>query len=218
MEVKVPTQELLTRFKTLTSEVDVELGRLRSEKDRLEQAVDTLADATIKVSIHAQECDALRIVGEILREGIRERLERLVTLAVRSVFGRDDLRFELKMELSKGQMTATPMLASMFKGEELLLPVKDAKGGGLVNVVSFVLQVVVLVLTKPKVARTMFLDERFKNVRDEIDKVGELLQKLHEMADVQFVVITKERALANSADRVFWMERDEDGAATVRVE
>jgi hypothetical protein len=202
----------------LTTKVDIARGEANARKVRYEQVVEQLADATVRSSLHARECDALRIVSDILRESIKARVERLGTLAVQSVFGREDLRLELKMDLSKGQMTAVPMLASEFRGEEILLPVKDAKGGGLVNVVSFILQVVVLVLTRPAVAKTIFLDERFKNVRDEIDRVGELLQKLHEMIGLQFVVVTKERAIADAANRVFWMERDETGAATVRVE
>jgi len=209
---------LTQRFKTLVTNVNVAVGRLKAERDRLTEEKRSLEKVSSQAVLYGAECDALRVVGEVLRERIRERVERLVTLAVRSVFGREDLRFELKMELARGQMTARPMLVTKFRNEEILLNVLDGKGGGLVDVVSFVLQVIVLVLTKPAVTKTMFLDERFSHVRDEIGKVSELLATLHEMTGIQFVVVTKEQVLADGADKVFRMDKDAEGVARVRVE
>ena len=170
--------ELESQYADLMSYMAGKAGELRSVQSRRDRLAIELEEHTIAVVLYTDECEILRITGEILREGIKKRVENLVTSAIRSVFGREDYRFELEMELKRGQMTATPMLINEFRGTEIRQPVMDSHGGGLVNVISFVLQAVVLALTRPKLRKMIFLDETFKNVRDEIGAVGTLLRKL----------------------------------------
>jgi len=204
--------ELKKEFDGLRRWLEGKEGERRVVKKRLDDTVKKLDEATEMVGLHNLECETLKVASDLLRETIRERVENLATSALRSVFDRRDYRLELDMKLKYGQMTATPMLVSEFRGAEIRQPVLEAHGGGLVNVVSFVLQVVVLALTRPNLRRIMLLDEAFKNVRDEIGNVATLLRKLHEITGIQFVVITKEQALCDAADIVYDVTKASDGA------
>jgi len=209
------TAEYRQRYQTLTSKTDIEQGKLEAYKETLDGLRVKIQKVEKAVELHGHECDALRIVSEILRERIRARVEHLTTLAVRSVFGKDDYRFELEMEPKRGQMTATPMFASRFKDQEIVVPVKDARGGGIVNVVSFVLREVVRALTRPRVAPVSIGDETFKNVsREYLPKIAQLLQKLHDTTGVQFIIVTHKSELAEIG-KVFHVSKDAEGLTIV---
>lgn len=204
-------QECLTRFSEHSTWATRKAGELDAARKMLKDSQKMLDKADKDVALHEEECNVLRIMGELLRERIKKRVENLVTLALRSVFQNQDYRFELDMELKRGQMNAIPMLISKFKGKYIKQPVLDGHGGGPADIIMFVLQAVVLVLTHPRLARTMLLDERFAHVRDEIGNVATLLRKFHEITGIQFVIITKEQELCEAADKVYDVSKATDG-------
>ena len=107
------------------------------------------------------------------------------------------------------------MLTSDFNGKEIEMPLIDGHGGGLVNVAAFVLQTIVLVLTRPRLKRTLILDERFANLfRGNLPKVSELMRKLHEVTGTQFILVTQRPELAEYADKVFKV-RSEKGKTII---
>ncbi len=195
---------IISSFEELVKKVERRSGALEAAKADLKTLEQNLNTAETAVVLHAGECDVLKLISDILRERIKERVEHLVTMGLRSVFERPDYRFELDMDLKRGQMTATPMLVSLFGDIEIKTPVMDSHGGGLVNVTAFILQAVVLALTKPKLAQVMMLDERFKNVsRNFLHNITELLKKLHEVTGIQFVLVTQRPELAQDADMIY---------------
>lgn len=209
-------QEQLTRFSELTTWATRKTGELDIIRKTLKENEVVLANATKAVTLHAEECTVLKIMGELLRERIKKRLENLVTLALRSVFQNNDYRFELDMDLKRGQMIATPMLISRFKGEEIRQTVLNGHGGGPADIIMFVLQAVVLVLTHPKLNRIMLLDERFSHVRDEIGDVAVLLRKFHDITGIKFVIITKEKDLCEAADKIYDVTKISDGTTVFK--
>ena len=93
----------------------------------------------------------------------------------------------------------------------------DAHGGGVVNVAAFVLQVIVLALTKPKLAKVMMLDESFRNVsREYLSRVAELLKKLNKITGIQFILVTHKHELAEDADKIFEVKKDENGKTIIK--
>jgi len=207
----------LQTYSRLTAEVNRRTGELAAAKKDLREADSKLIEASQSAELHSHECDALRIAEELLRERVRNRVEKLVTMALKSVFG-DGYRFWLDLDHKRGQATATPMIEFPFKGNKVSAAVQDAKGGGIVNVTGFVLQTVVLVLTRPKLARVVVLDEIFKNVsREYLPKVAELLQTLSKLTKVQFILVTHKLELSATADRVFNVTKTKDGITKVGI-
>jgi len=194
-------------------------GRKEAAVEQRDRSVADLEQASSQVVMLGKECDALRVVGELLRESVKAKVEKLVTTALRSIYGRDDYEFVMEFELQRGQMTATPMLRSTFKGETITVPVSDAHGGGIVNVVAFVLRVVVLVLTRPQLQRVIIADESFRNVsREYLPRVAEFLRSLHDVTGVQVVMVTHQPEMIEAADKVYRVTKDEDGVTKVKEE
>ena len=206
---------LLTRYDSLTKDVSSREGELRAAVKLFKAEKESLKENERLAEIHGEECDVLRIVGELLRERIRQRVETLVTMALRSVFG-PDYRFWIEMSHKRGQAVAVPMVEFMFRGKEVSVPVQDAKGGGIVSVTAFVLQLVVLTLTRPKLERVMVMDERFRHVsREYLPKVAELLKKLSDITGMQFILVTHKDEFSENADRVFRVSKTDEGVTEI---
>lgn len=212
-------ETLRQRSKTLGSEVERLRGRQQAADEAAAKSATALATVTEDVELFGRECDALRTIGELLRENVKAKVERLVTTALRSIYGREDYEFVLEFELQRGQMTATPMLRSRFREDVITVPVQDAHGGGIVNVVAFVLRVVVLVLTRPALQRVIVADESFRNVsREYLPRVADFLRSLHDITGVQVVMVTHQPEMIEAADRVYRVTKDGAGVTVVREE
>lgn len=203
-------------YDDLNREAQRRAGELAAARKDLGQHEADLKAWQEKVELHGEECDVLRIVGELLHERVRQRVEVLVTMALRSVFD-SDYRFWIDMDHKRGQAVATPMIEFTFRGNPVSVEAKDAKGGGIVGVTAFVLQLVVLTLTRPRLARVMVLDERFRHVsREYLSKVAQLLKKLSDITKIQFILVTHKTEFVDSADKVFNVSKTGEGVTVIR--
>jgi DNA repair exonuclease SbcCD ATPase subunit len=126
------------------------------------------------------------------------------------VFGRD-YTFRFEWDTKRGQSVAVPVVTLDGVDADPL----DAHGGGLVDVVAFVLRVVVATHARPALRRFMVLDEPFRHLSAEhTDGVGYLLRRLAETTGWQFLVVTHQRELAAHAD-VAYVVRLHNGATVL---
>ena len=87
---------------------------------------------------------------------------------------------------------------------QLEADIADAHGGGLVNIVSVIYQILVLSLVKPRQRRVLFLDEPFRNVSEEyLEATAEFVRQLNEKLGIQIVLITHRKQLADIADKAY---------------
>jgi DNA repair exonuclease SbcCD ATPase subunit len=207
----------VSRIKVLSIKLAGDRGRLEAAREDLADKEMRLEAARAASVLHADECEILKRMGEILRDRTKRRVEALGTQALVSVFGREDYALKLDMDLKRGQMTCTPMIVSKFRGKDIEVPVQDAHGGGLVNVVSFVLRVIVIVLTRPRLERWLLADEPFPNLSSGYQhRVGQLVRHLSEMCGMQFAIVTQHEEFAEEVDRVFEVWK-EDGVTKLGV-
>lgn len=193
-------------------------GRLDHIEGRLCTVEQELAEARLTLGVAETAGEILKVASEVRREEVRKKVESLVTMAIRSVFGREDYRFEFDIKEKRGQIVARPMLISKFRDEELTASVQDGHGGGLVDVCAFVLQVIVICLVKPSIRRVYVGDESFKHVSGEyLHNVSALLSKLHSMLELQIILVTHKAELAEQADKVFGVSLDENGVTHIKT-
>ena len=89
--------------------------------------------------------------------------------------------------------------------------IMEARGGGLVNVSSFLLQMLTLLSTRPQLRRLLILDESFSNLSiDFLPQLALLLWRMCLEGNFQMIVITQtgKEILAMTADMAyrFWLE------------
>jgi chromosome segregation ATPase len=137
-------------------------------------------------------------ISQDMRQEIKSLFDRIVTVAVQSVFD-ESLEFYIKIDEEKSEA----IFLLRKDGEDH--PILDFVGEGLVDVISFALRICVLLISrKPKV---VVLDEPFRF----LDKArhplaSEMMKKLSLELKIQFLVVSHSPELIEEGDRIFRVE------------
>ncbi|MHA1592372.1 MAG: hypothetical protein ACTSUP_07875 [Candidatus Heimdallarchaeaceae archaeon] len=147
--------------------------------------------------------DIMSAVGIISQEEIKNVIETLVTQALQGVFG-DSYSFELDDKIAHNKPETDFYVVINGKKRSL----RDELGGGVVDVISFVLRIVLWAIASPRTEAVLGYDEPLKFVsQDKLPFCAEMIKKLSEMLGLQFVIVTHESQLAEAADSLFHVEQ-----------
>jgi DNA repair ATPase RecN len=186
--------------------------RLEAELAVLERTRRELQECNDQLETLNQACVVLKTVGEQQREKTVSTFERVVTLALKEIF---DSPYAFKIEVTSDKRVQTKF--KLLHGEEEL-DLMTAVGGGILNVVSFVLKVLILASIRPRRQQIMYLDEQFNNVSaDYRPRVAKLLKSFSEQLGMQFVMITHQSEFAAEADIVYHLSKGSDGTEATRI-
>ena len=182
--------------------------RMQGKKLALKEELNTQVERKkiLKKKIRfADDCiEVFQLLSELKKKQVKKKIEGLITKGLRTIFERDDYRFVIEMEQKRGVMTARPLLYSKFGKEEFVSEIIEGHGGGVVNVVSFILQVIVLLAIRPKLERILVCDEPFENVSKEyLSNVAEFMRYLADLTKMQFVMITHKPEFLEVANKKF---------------
>jgi len=122
-------------------------------------------------------------------------IQNVATVGLSEVF-EQDIKLVAEIEVKRG--TQGLDLKLLIDGEQRLL---TQVGGGIIDVLSFVLQVAVVKLVGA--APILFLDEPFKHVsKNYLSRISQLVGMLSESMGIQVVIVTHEAQLIEG-DRVY---------------
>lgn len=188
--------------------------QLLKEKERLTELLErALAERDLLDQVRV----LLQMTSDHAREQARQTIESMVTRALQYVFGAD-LEFKVRIGESRGRPEAEFYVASTYGGEAYVenRP-QDARGGGVVDVISLALRLVLLQSARPPLEGPLILDEPAKHVSEEFClNVAEFLKEVARVFDRQVIIVTHNQQLAGVADRAFRVEL-EAGKSVVRV-
>jgi hypothetical protein len=196
------------------AELDRRAGQAEQLARQISGTETELAGLQHQAELHAQAVLLFTTIGEQAQETARSWVERLATRALQVVFG-ENLTFRLKAGERGGQATLEMLVRSDYPGGTVETPVLEARGGGMAQVIGFVLHLVVLLLT-PDVRRVLFLDEPFSMVSASYEvRVAELCREVADKARVQLVLVTHSPVYADYADETTRLELGTDGVTVV---
>lgn len=175
--------------------VNVELGSKSIELSNLLKSQKAHAEA-LPIAIQ---------VGQAYRELALKEVQTLVSKALTAVFDRP-YECKLTQEVKRGQPEVS--LTVVDNGREMD-PV-TSMGGGIVDVISLALRVVVWTLMPNKTDGVIILDEpaRLVNSDSSVKNLGALLKLLSESLGVQFIVVTNRNSLSLEASSVFEVSKE----------
>lgn len=201
--------------------LSAEVARLKSELDGLKATVDhyaalsdglrsrerelvaEIAELERRVERVKQAAALLHSLSNLSREQLCEHLSRIVTTALQYVYG-PDFRFEF--ELTTDRRGNTKVDYYVVSNGVRTRP-QDARGGGVVDVVSIALRVGVLTLmNNPPLPGPIVLDEPGRHLDAESAvRLGEFLRFIAETTGRQVIVVTHHETIvpyAHAAYRV----------------
>lgn len=213
------TWELRKQYRALRDAINKEVGRRDSCRETLDYKRERLEYHKQNAVRFEKTIEVLNTACELRRQELRERIDNLVTKGLRAVFDRPDYEFSFTMTIKGARLGATPMLRSDYKDSHIWTSVREGHGGGVADVVSFLLRVIVLTMTRPKVAPVLILDESFRHVSpDRLGGVAVLLKELTSSAGVQFLLVTHKPELLDAADTIYSATLDENMTTQIKLE
>lgn len=182
------------------------------------QLVVTQKSVEQKVGVLGNEAQELQKVTELFRFVIenkskesKEKLEHLLSFGLKTVFKDQDLRVRVEEGMERNKPTLKIKL--IHNGNER--PLFGSFGGGVVNIVAFLMRV--LALSNSKMRPFLVLDEQFSMVSEEyIPNTAELIRKLCDKMGLDAMVITHKESFRDHANRIYHMESGSSGAIRIR--
>lgn len=129
------------------------------------------------------------------------KVESIVSDGLKLVFDQD-----LKLIIERKEGARGDSYRLLVQQGDVVGPPIDTMGGGVVNVISFLLRVIMI--QRFRLNKFLALDESFNNVSsDNLPKVSEMLRSLCDDHGYTILSITQQPLLACAANRVFSVEK-----------
>ena len=142
------------------------------------------------------------VFTEVARETqkeIKDRIENLITLAIRSVFDRE-FTFKIDLQNKNNRVYAVP---TIIDGEHEFTDIKEDLGGGMIDIISLAFKIVLWSLESPKKRNIFIVDEPFRFTGKLVKKAGYMLKYLSKELNFQVIMVSHDDELIDICDRVY---------------
>lgn len=148
----------------------------------------------------------LQETSSLAREKARRQIEHTVTHALQSIFG-PGISFRVELVERRNQPEAEFYVVSQYGEVEVKTRPQDARGGGVVDVVSLALRISLLETIRPPLPGPLLLDEPGKHLSDEFAPyLALLIREMSGTFNRQVLMVTHNRHFTEAADRVYLVE------------
>ncbi|WP_059105235.1 ATP-binding protein [Shouchella shacheensis] len=196
------------------AELEVALRTARDQWTRLDEKRRLLKErfdaANAELEAYRETSDTyekarvlLQQSAEYARRQAKQQMETLVTNALQYVFG-PLISFQIELEEHGSKAVAEMYVVSDYEGTRVKTKPQDARGGGVVDIVTLALRVALMETVQPRVQGPLLLDEPGKHVSGEYTYyLYEFLKSLSTMFGRQILMITHNTHLTESGDKAF---------------
>ena len=193
-------ETLKERFDNMQKAYQRQKGRQDVLLDKLQRLESELDGAEKGLEILENVKHLFLQVSENAREQSRKRIETIVTHCLQFIFG-PEFGFEIEMGVLRGRAEAEFFVTSILNGEKIRTRPQEARGGGIVDIISLALRIAMLQCLDRENEGPVFLDEPAKHVsEDYIVQVGEFLKEAGLTFERQILMVTHNRHLTEISD------------------
>lgn len=204
--------EALAAFDSCLRSLIAVNGRRKELKASIERNEASLALSQQAAEDWTRAADVIRSFSDESSERLRADIERLVTHGLRTVFEDDSLTFVVTTRVLRG---ATSVEFSLRSGD-VERPILNSYGGGVAEVVAFVLRVVVTLLSGKR--PLLVLDEPFSRVSANFrPRLARFVRELVDQTNLQIIAVTHDDHLPEVAD-VHYSFAQVEGATVAHAE
>ncbi len=146
----------------------------------------------------------LQEAASFAREQARQNIEAWVTAALQYVFHTDDMAFRVILTEKNNRPDADFYVVSQYDGIQIETRPQDARGGGVVDIVSLALRIALMESGRQQVDGPLMLDEPGKHVSEEYGMMlAQFLKGVTQKTKRQVILVTHNHYLAESGDRSY---------------
>ena len=188
------------RIQTLREKRSEALSALKNQETLIKRDKDKLKEIEELKLAHVKAIGVIDKAIQIISANGIGKIESVVSDGLKLVF-EDDL--QLVIERKEGVRGDSYKI--LVKKGNIVGPPIDTFGGGVVNVISFLLRVIMI--QRFKLSKFMALDESFNNVSAEyVGKISQMIKTLCDEYEYTILSVTHQPVLASAADKVFTVE------------
>lgn len=141
--------------------------------------------------------------GKFTQSYLKEYIESMVTTALQAVF-EEDYKFIIDFDIKRNKPEAS--LKLLIRGEEV--DPSNSVGGGVLDIVSFILRIVLWSIRNPQSTNVIILDEPAKFLHGHIDKAIKMMKDISNKLNIQFIIVSQIPEISESADKVWEVTHD----------
>ena len=158
------------------------------------------------IDIYLKVTSLLQNASEKARNSIVSRIEKIVSEALREIIPEEKLSFKVVFENKRG--TSEVKFKIFDENIKQELNVMHAFGGGIKDIISTVLRIVVLELDRTGNFGPIILDETCSQISVEYqENFGKFLRILSEKLGRQIILVTHEENIVSQANKIFQIEK-----------
>jgi DNA repair exonuclease SbcCD ATPase subunit len=154
--------------------------------------------------------EARNIVSEaarITQQQFKLLVEELVTSAINAVFPNKDYKFVMQFVLQNNRPQINLLVQD---GENEPYVPKDEQGGGLLDIISFALRVVLWSLEKPRSRNTLIMDEPFRWTGNLTELAANMMKEISKKLELQIIMVTHDERLMEIADKSWLCKKEKE--------
>ena len=193
-------QNNLIQIETQITELSSNLNNLKGQysllQEQIAQSTKKIIDYKQKKELYVKSVELLNYVSEVTKIKTKEGFEKIVTYALHYIYGSG---YEFKLSFGRrGNLSELKFLLKTPNCEEPL-DLLDSSGGGVLDVVSLAIRVVLLQLTHQNTKTYLLLDEPFKHLSVEyLSKAENFLHVINKKLNKQIILITHKQEFLTS--------------------
>lgn len=195
-----------TQIQLIKSRIDKNIGRKTYIE---EEIVKNSTELKVLKSLVDRQEDArliLQTIAQKTQENLVYKISDIVELCLNSVFD-SNYKFVLNF-VKKRNKTEAEMYLEDKDGQYDIL---NSCGGGISDVVTFALRIVLWNLQRPKTSNVMILDEPFKFLSKDLQRKASLLVKnISDKLGVQFIIVSHQNDIIEYADKIFKVNKTDN--------
>jgi DNA repair exonuclease SbcCD ATPase subunit len=178
------------------------LANLEGQEELLSQQIEDnkskLLELSHKREIYSKSVEIFVLIQQVTQQQVKDGFDKLVTYALNYIF-EQPYKFELYFE-KRGNLTECNFKLFDPKGVEIT-EFFDGLGGGVLDIISIALRIVLLELHKPKIDSFICLDEPTRNVSAQfLPKCAQFFKEINRKIKRQMIIVTHQEILMEHAD------------------
>jgi len=195
---------LKSRFQERVEDTQRKIGIRNSLQKEIKDLEGEREGEEKKIAVLERVVALFNTLGEDSQRELYKKIETIVSYGLRTVFG-EDYDFRIVSEV-KGKQSTTRFFINV-KGAEV--DIFSAKGGGMVCVVGFILQVLTIVFMKDNVRQLLIMDEGLTQLSETYrQNMADVMKKLCEKLGLQIIFVTHQNDYVEVADTVYKFQQN----------
>ncbi len=197
-------------------EVSEQIGEKNALEEILKGSTQRVEKIEELIQLYERTAGFLQKVSDCSREQVKDRIEFLVSEALRAILKDDTLEFKVNFEIKRNTIQCDFVLYDTLNKKELDL--LNSFGGGVIDIVSIALRFIFSELYRPKPEGPIVLDEVGKFISDDFQEdFGGFLNQLSRKLGRQIILVTHKEGVQGSADKVIRVKKEKNESVIEEV-